>query len=596
MVSPRPPFRTGCRQNRFPRLLQGQSRAAMLSVWLAGGCIAGAGLAGFAITGQAKAQQAPEELPLTADPSLIEPEYDIPVLGGDFAFSVELPGGNKVPPGMEDETLEFNDLAIEGATVFTRDDFLEIFQEDMGKTITFRRFFEIAAQIELKYHSEGYILAFSYFPEQSVDDGRYRINIVEGYINEVLVESEDDVLVGALRDLLEPLKEIRPLQNAELERRLLLANDLAGMKVSGVLQPAEGKQGASDLVVKARLNPVNFSASIDNRGSKYTGPWKGLASVEINAPFDLGEKFTLISSATQKTEEQIYVAGRAEFPLGYDGLWLDLRGSHSWSKPGYSLAALETEIESHSFSAGLRYNLLRSRFRNLTLGGSLNLRTSRTDLLRAKFTRDRIRTLSLFARYSDSGFLNGGTSASFKVTQGLPGFLHATDPRKGRMSRMDTEPAFNKIELEASRYQRLFGNLSLLTSAAGQWAFHPVPSSEEFSVGGSRFGRGYDSGEIGGDFGYAFSGELRWTQPVDWLFIDRVEPYLFWDWGSVWNIKTTTSAGLQETLSSGGGGFRLALDPGVNLLVEYAQPLTRPRATENGEMAYRLITRLSVRY
>ncbi len=61
-------------------------------------------------------------------------------------------------------------------------------------------------------------------------------------------------------------------------------------------------------------------------------------------------------------------------------------------------------------------------------------------------------------------------------------------------------------------------------------------SPEQFGVGGSEFGRGYDPSEITGDKGFAVKTELQYNRIH--TFKDYAVPtqyYAFWDFGKVWS-------------------------------------------------------------
>ena len=69
------------------------------------------------------------------------------------------------------------------------------------------------------------------------------------------------------------------------------------------------------------------------------------------------------------------------------------------------------------------------------------------------------------------------------------------------MSRPSSDPTFFKMEAEIQRLQRVFSELNVLFGVKGQWANNALSSTEEFSVGGMNYGRGFDSSEIIGDDG-----------------------------------------------------------------------------------------------
>ena len=64
----------------------------------------------------------------------------------------------------------------------------------------------------------------------------------------------------------------RPANIRTIERYLLLAGDLPGLKFKNSLKPHPSKLGAAILVVEATQKPVDLFARVDNRGTKARGP------------------------------------------------------------------------------------------------------------------------------------------------------------------------------------------------------------------------------------------------------------------------------------------------------------------------------------
>jgi hemolysin activation/secretion protein len=112
----------------------------------------------------------------------------------------------------------------------------------------------------------------------------------------------------------------------------------------------------------------------------------------------------------------------------------------------------------------------------------------------------------------------------------------------------------------------------VVVAASAQLASGPLLASEEFALGGARFGRGYDGGEISGDEGIAGLVELRFDGDVDWEFLEKYRIYGFFDAGSVWNIQPGSD--LKTSLSSAGGGLKLFLPYDIEAGAEIAVPLT----------------------
>lgn len=120
----------------------------------------------------------------------------------------------------------------------------------------------------------------------------------------------------------------------------------------------------------------------------------------------------------------------------------------------------------------------------------------------------------------------------------------------------------------------MFGPISVQLSASGQKSANSLYSSEEFAVGGSRFGRAYDFGEITGEDGAAGSVELRFTLDERPEGVEFLQLYTFYDNGAVWN-RNASEPFRRHSLSSTGVGVRANFIYGIKTTFEMAQPLTR---------------------
>jgi len=220
------------------------------------------------------AQSQLQQLPGSAEPGRQAPRPPaLPPALTDLEWSVQLPPGAEPPASLKSETLTLKDVRLIGVTAYTRAELADLFKDDLGKTITFERFYAIARAIQQRYRADGYILSFSYVPPQSVEDGVFSIAVVEGFVEAVQIGDVDGTLKDTLADALRPITASKPLNVRTLERYLLLANDLAGVKVTAVLMPSKSTRGATVLVAKVRRTPVSGGASVDNRSSDFTGPW-----------------------------------------------------------------------------------------------------------------------------------------------------------------------------------------------------------------------------------------------------------------------------------------------------------------------------------
>src|SRR6185369_5395776 len=113
----------------------------------------------------------------------------------------------------------------------------------------------------------GYVTSRVIVPQQTIEDGVFRIQVFEGFISEVVVNDDAGPARAAVERLLAPLRGVKPINVAEVERRLLLANDLPGMTVRGTLQASPTESGGSVLVVSASRKTREATVSLNSRVS-----------------------------------------------------------------------------------------------------------------------------------------------------------------------------------------------------------------------------------------------------------------------------------------------------------------------------------------
>jgi hemolysin activation/secretion protein len=104
----------------------------------------------------------------------------------------------------------------------------------------------------------------------------------------------------------------------------------------------------------------------------------------------------------------------------------------------------------------------------------------------------------------------------------------------------------------------------------GQWTNAVLPPAEQFYLGGSRFTRGYYSGQVPGDKALAATVELQLNTGFNAPFLrdDGDVPtqlYVFYDWGETWQNQATD---LAVRVASAGGGARVQLTSNLEMDVE----------------------------
>jgi hemolysin activation/secretion protein len=165
---------------------------------------------------------------------------------------------------------------------------------------------------------------------------------------------------------------------------------------------------------------------------------------------------------------------------------------------------------------------------------------------------------------------------------------------------------FSKTTAELTRVQELFSiggvRTALKTSVGGQYTADILPPSEKFFLGGTRFGRGFYSGQVTGDRAIGATVELQFnTNLSDLPLLDAsyrlpAQFYGFWDYGHSFNIPQ--SGDVDHTIQSLGLGVRSDLTNWLFLELEGVRRLTtRPQgAGVKPEDSYAFFTRLTLHY
>lgn len=541
----------------------------------------------------AQAQAIPSQLQPSqgiVDPSRVEDRFDeqtIPDLGESVEVQRARPQG--APPNAENITFELRNLTIEGVGAYTGDDLAYLYQDQLGTTVSLADVYTIANRLTNKYRNEGFILTQVVVPPQTIDGGNVKLRVVEGFVDRIVVEGDDDA--SALNFIQQYANRINTggaLNIADLEKYLLLINDLPGVSARSILSPSSNLPGASDLRIIVERKAYDALLGIDSFGSRYLGPIQLTAAGSLNSFFGNNEQITgqfVYAPFGNNNDELAFGAVSYEQPINNLGTTARAFISHSDTEPGYDIDIFDVRGRSTTYGAGVEHPVLRSRTKNFYVRGQFDIRNvdsqSNIDVTR----KDRIRTLRIGGRYEflDTLFGVGINSLDAEFSKGLDVF-GASNKGDNALTRPAADPSFAKLNVSVQRLQRITSDVNLLVAANGQLANDALLSSEEFGVGGIGVGRGFDASEIIGDDGYSTKVELQWKDPIKSAFsgIEDYTAYTFWDFGKVWNDDATISDD-DDLLASVGFGVRANLINNFEGGLLMAVPLTRRVQTMEDE-------------
>ena len=500
------------------------------------------------------------------------------------------------PPGAAGAGPRFRLSAvnIEGVTVYSGGELLALYEPLLDQEIALDEIFALANAVTARYRNDGYTLSRAIVPPQTIRAGRVRITVIEGFVDEVVIEGETRGRAGLFREWGEKIKASRPFNVAVLERYSLLANDLPGARVRAVVRPSEDTPGAAEVVLAVEHKTFDAAASLDNRAPKTTGPLQGVASVTGNSLLGLYDRTTLTYSSASERKHSQFFGLRHEQVLDAEGTVASVAASYSRSQPGDVLKDLDLISESTTLGFELTHPVIRSRDTNLTLAGGFTYREVDSDVLSAKLFRDRLSVLTLGGAYRFTDPWRGLDFVDLRIHKGLD-ILGASRSGDPFLTRGDGSGSFFKVTGSLSRTQHLGDGMSLFLAATGQYASTQLLASEEFGYGGPGFGRAYDPSEITGDHGVAVLAELRFTGRPDIPILNFYQLYAFWDFGATFDIDSGDQPA-RRTGASAGAGVRFGVTDYATGYIEVAKPMTRSVALEDNGNDARIFFRISTRF
>jgi len=399
----------------------------------------------------------------------------------------------------------------------------------LNRPIQFKDLQEAANVVADTYAERGW-LARAFIPRQDITEGTVRIHIIEAVYGGSRLEGEFD---HASRERVQATVDDQNVKGevlslTDVERGLLLADDLPGVSVVGSLVAGENTQ-ETDVLINVEDAPwITGRVQVDNQGNKSTGENEVSVNTAINGLTGHADQLNVYGLYTEGLS---FISASYSVPLSYRGLRLGA----SYSTLGYriideDLAASEGSGFANTWGLDLSQPLIRSRNTNVLakLSYTNKLFDNRAGKVStSEYTVDVV-ALALTATHLDS--LGGGGYTTLTLTPSVGNVDYSLSPaitRNEIAATTRTEGQYAKLRYGLSRQQNLPNNFSLYANLRGQFASKNLDSSERFYLGGPYGVRAYPNNEGGGSQGTLFSFEVRYN------VISALQLAAFYDVGEV---------------------------------------------------------------
>jgi hemolysin activation/secretion protein len=449
----------------------------------------------------------------------------------------------------QDQALRFqvNAIVVQGATLISDDDLQNIVRGWLNRDIGIADLRAAAQAITDEYLRRGWY-ARALLPAQAIEDGRVRIDVLEGRLGAIKVDDggqKTRMDAGLVVDTLTARqKPGEPLQLLSLERAIGVLGDTPGVAVKTVLAPGLA-HGDTDVLVQIKDKPLLTSSfSLDNHGTRSTDAKRASANISLDNPGGRGDQVNLGTILSEGSQYLRLAYGRA---VGNDGLRVGAQASALRYHLLNEFSALDARGTATTVGLTATYPIVRSERRNVIAGAALDARDYRNVANGAETSRKGSTVLTTNLTGDLSGLLGEGGFTLWALNLGLGRLDLSRNAVNQAADRAgpDTEGRFAKLGWNLAHLQPLSDKTSLWVAATGQFASKNLDSSEKFSLGGANGVRAYPALEANGDAGWLTNLELR--QQIT----PELQLFGFYDYGRIrLNQNPNSSTALANGLNS----------------------------------------------
>jgi hemolysin activation/secretion protein len=383
---------------------------------------------------------------------------------------------------------------------------------------TIENLHKASEEVSNNLRERGYAFARAFLPQQEIVDGTVMIEISQGKLSKeadgqpsINVKTEGKTRLNQARVkamVAAAVSDAKGLNVKDLERGLLLLNDLPGVQGTGLVVPGR-EPGTAGLNVDIREGPlVRGWLGYDNFGSRSTGMNRGTADVSLTNPSGRGDLADLNLAKSSGTES---VTASYLMPLGLSGLRARLAASGLQYRVEDSVSVTDAEGGSVWLSAGLSYPVMRSQTDNLYLSGSIDGKQFKDSVANVQISSRRTQSLSVGAQANHQS-PTGGRLLSFSASLtggsldrgGVPSDLAVDEVTR------HAQGGYGILRATGSWMEQLNADFSASVTLATQFASKNLDTSEKIYLGGPRGVRAYPIEEAGSDEGAILNLEARW--------------------------------------------------------------------------------------
>ena len=521
-------------------------------------------------------------------------------VGAFGACALALAQAPAKPPADDAPRFDIRRFIFEGAKLVPRE---RLEEETKGFTGPRRTFADVQRALEVverAYSQAGWSAVQVVLPEQELERGEIRFQIIEAHIGRVIVEGNKFFGEENIRASVPSLAPGRAPNINDIARNLRVANENPSKQAQVLLRSGQEEATVDAVVRVVDENPSKNSLTIDNTGSPLTGRLRAGFGYQ-NANFGGNDDVLSLQYVTAPYTDHLDSSGRPDryslipsrkvtiLGLGYrlpfyeQGDALDVSAGYSNVNSG-TVANLFS-ITGAGTILGARYtaNLMKLGDYEHRLAFSVDWRSYDNKGVRVAgselqlipdvtvhpvgvtylglFRTQDSETAFSFGVFRNIGGGNDGSSEDFckpLLRNNGVGYCASSSYEIWKWSFN-----FNKV---------LSGDFQFRFAMNGQRTHDMLIPGEQFGVGGADSVRGFLEREVSDDSGYRGTVELYTPDfgGKTWISGARMRALVFTDWGHVVRNRPGPGEIFSQSIGSWGVGFRVSQGTNMAFRVDYA--------------------------
>lgn len=470
---------------------------------------------------------------------------------------------------------DINAYQIEGNTILSKDELEKIVAPYTGHSRDFGDVQSALQALQLAYQKLGYSAVRVLLPEQALENGIVRINVIQQKVVSVSTSGNNFFNDENILASVPALKVGEPPNAREVARNIRVANENPSKYSTVHFKTSEDDPDGIDATIRViDSKPEKYFLTLDNTGDSQTKDIRmGIGYQNYNM-FNRDDRFTAQFITTPQSnldfhKMRIFAFGYT-IPLYARGDSIDLLAAYSDVNAGSLLnGALSISSKGAVLGAHYNWNLDRIGEYQHKLNFGIDYRDYRPQALFGSVNlTPEVEVLPVSATYSGL-WKSAERQLSFNagITQNIPSITSHGGSSDFSAAPWLADDNFTRYNWGVDFTQLIKADWQVHLSASGQFASDHLHPGEQFGLGGMDSVRGWHERAFSGDKGYRASAELvspnfggKFTEGLS------MKALAFYDVGHVSNLDDVFGGKIGNTINIGSVGLGLRFGYGKHLL------------------------------